>query len=143
MRINMDRFEQLKDYILMKELDCGKCIEGLQKDISNATFDTPDDLNELYEKADNLKYYCKELEKINRKLQILIFDEYKIRQSLKEFYPDGVGFQSFIYEDIRGNVDDFKYYVNGIGFETYGEAEKYSMSLGEREDWLEYAYSYL
>ena len=141
----MGKYEELKDYILMIKSDYEKYIKSLQEDISNSTFDNPDNLHDLYENADNLKYYCRELEKINRRRQALVFDEYKIRKMLEGFYPDGAGFKSLIYEDIKGiyDVGNFKYYVNGTGFETFEKAEKYSMSFGEREDWLDYAYNCL
>ena len=141
----MGKYEELKDYILMRKSDYEKYIKSLQEDISNNTFDNHDDLYDLYENADSLKYYCIELEKNNRKRQALVFDEHKIRKMLEGFYPDGAGFKSFIYKDIRGiyDVGSLKYYVNSNRFETYEEAEKYSMSLGEREDWRDYAYNCL
>ena len=68
---------------------------------------------------------------------------------LDNFYDDGLTFVSFVYENIHRVPDTpyntywsvFKYQVKQRHFKTFKEAKEYSISLGERKDWIEYAYN--
>ena len=140
----MEKYKQLKDYILTRKSDCEKIIKSIQEAVAKATFDNRERIDYLCLLADSLKEYCRRLKSIECKYTTFMLEEDKLKKMLDGFYDDGCMLNSFIYAPIGLRPDeDYPAQVGYKFFETIEAAKEYSISLGEREDWIESAYEWL
>ena len=140
----MGKYEELKDYILMRKSDCEKYIKSMQEAITNATFDNQEKRDYLYLFAESLRDLCRRLTLIESKYKKFMLEEDKIRKMIDGFCEGSHSINSFIYAPIDLRPDeDYPAKVGYKYFETIEAAKTYSISLGKREDWLYRAYEWL
>ena len=140
----MGKYEELKDYILMRKSDCETNIKSFQEAITNATFDNQEKRDHLYLLAESLRDLCRGLTLIESKYKKFMLEEDRIRKMLNGFCEEWHSLNSFIYAPIDLRPDeDYPAKVGYKFFETIEAAKTYSISLGEREDWIRHAYAWL
>ena len=140
----MDKYEELKDYILMRKTDCEKNIKSIQEAITKATFDNREKIDYLYLLAESLRELCRRLTLIEGKYKKFMLEEDRIRKMLDGFCEEYHSLNSFIYAPIELRPgEDYPAKIGYKFFDTIEEAKEYSISLGEREDWLYHAYAWL
>ena len=140
----MDRYEELKDYILTHKADCEKNIKSLQEAVAKATFNDIERIDYLYLLADSLKAYCRRLKSIECRYTTFMLEEDKLRKMLNGFYEEDHSLDSFVYASITLRPgEDYPAQCGYKFFDTIEEAKEYSISLGEEKDWLANAYNYI
>ena len=139
----MDKYEELKNYILMQKSDCEKLIKEIHTEIVNTN---PEDIDKLRELADELQDRCDDFQWIRRRNIRLESEAKKFTEMFNGFYDVGNSLKSFVYQSILKydyHGDIVHYRVGDKFFDTIEEAKEYSISLGKREDCVECAYSHL
>ena len=140
----MDKYEELKDYILMRKSDCETNIKSIQEAVAQATCDNTKRIDYLYLLAEILRDLCRRLKSIECRYTTCMLEEDRIRKMLDGFCEEGHSLNSFIYApvDLRPG-EDYPAKVGYKFFDTIEAAKEYSITLGEREDWIRHAYAWL
>ena len=140
----MDKYEELKDYILNRKSDCETNIKSIQEAVAKATFDNQEKRDYLYLLAESLRGLCRRLTLIESNYKKFMLEEDKIRKMLDGFCEESHSLNSFIYAPvdlIPG--EDYPAKVGYKFFDTIEEAKEYSILLGKTKDWLANAYNYI
>ena len=117
-------------------------LENVREDF--AYINSKESLEKWYNLSDRLQECLSGLAVEGRIKKRLAKDEKIIREMLDGFYDDGCMLDSFIYAPIDLRPDeDYPAEVGYKYFETIEAAKEYSISLGEREDWIRHAYAWL
>ena len=134
----MDKFEELKDYILSKILEYQNELEKIKSEIK---FTDDKDTNDWSSIDTRFQDCINHLVSAKNKEIRLKVDEQEVRAMLEGFYENDCAFYSFVYHVIfKVHNGSFLYRVEDKYFKTLEEAEKYSISLGENGNWLKNAY---
>lgn len=137
----MGKYKKLRDETLRRLLEYRQKLELIKKEINETSFI---DLNRLYELSEDLSECIYDLSEADMVSRLLIEEDKKIMTMLNGFYDVGLCYKSFLYKPIEKICGkEYKYCVEDKYFRTLQEAKEYSISLGERDDWLDYAYNYL
>ena len=120
----MSKYEELKDYV-------ANIKAKYQNKIENT------DVEQLKE------VLSEEVLHLKHKEQRLVKYEKIIKEMLEGFFDDEFILMSFVYENIRRTFLPSGYEVRERHFTTIEAAINYSISLGERVDWLQYAYHHI
>lgn len=139
----MSKYEELKDYVTKIQSEYQSEFEDLKNELIRTS---PEDIGRLYEIVKQLNFCLNDLNVANRTSRALVEKEEEVRIKLNGFYDKGDRLMSFVYENVykAKNAGRYKYHTaNCRYFTTKKEAINYSISLGERENWLDYAYNFL
>lgn len=136
----MNKYEELKDYVSSKVLEYQKKFEIAREDFERIGCDETAEkwvkLAQPLQDCLNVLIYEKKKE-----LRLKIYEQ-KFRAMLEDFYDNGYIFASYVYHAIfKVPNGSLPYKVEDKYFKTLEEAKKYSISLGEDDNWLKYAYS--
>ena len=137
----MSKYEELKDYAVNIQYVYQHEFEDLKNELASTS---TEDIGRLREIVTQLNYCITDLGQANRTSKALVDKEEEVRIKLNGFYAKGDMLVSFVYQNIY-KTPDGRYRI-GKGskyFNSKKEAINYSISLGEREDWLHYAYTFL
>ena len=137
----MDRYEELENEVSRRLLEYRNEFEAIKKEIAN----TDDDIDEWRLLSKKLQNCLDNLGYAERRLISLKAKEQEVREMLEGFYDDGYSVHTLVYTPIYkiSSYEPDKYRVRNKYFTTLKEAKEYSISLGERKNWLEHAYIYL
>lgn len=136
----MSKYEELKDYVSKIQQEYQSEFEEIKNELVSTS---TEDIACLYEIAKRLKYCIDDLGQANRTRRVLVEKEEEIRKKLTGFYDKRDRLVSLIYQNIYKENGRYRIGENRKHFNMKKDAIKYSISLGEREDWLNYAYKFL
>ena len=137
----MSKYEELKDYVVKIQHEYQSEFEDLKNELASTS---TEDIGRLREIVKQLNYCIDDLGVANRVSRDLVDKEKEIRIKLNGFYDEGNRLVSLVYQNVYKTLDG-RYRIGKMSkyFNSKKEAINYSISLEEREDWLNYAYNFL
>ena len=135
----MSKYEELKDYAVKIQHEYQSEFEDLKNELASTS---TEDTVRLREIVNQLKYCVDDLGVANRVSRYLVDKEKEIRIKLNGFYDEGNRIVSLVYQNVYKEINNrYRVGKNSKYFKSKKGAINYSISLGEREDWLHYAYT--